>query len=226
MNPKAVVLLSGGQDSTTTLFWAIKKGFENVALTINYGQRHVTEIESALRVARLAGCADHIIYTLPTLPIESALVNEGDINAPHPMNPNLPASFVPGRNLLFLAIAAAIAYSRGIEDIFIGVNQTDYSGYPDCRQTTIDAQAIALSQGLDKRMNIHTPLINMPKAAICIKGYALGEKCVEALSYTTTCYNGKFPPCMKCPACLIRAKGFIKANLEDPILTRIKNLGK
>ena len=221
MNSKAVVLLSGGQDSTTCLFWAIKEGFDIVALTINYGQRHLSEIESAITVNRIAGSFRHEIYTLPTLPVESALIDtEKDINAPHKINPNLPASFVPGRNALFLALAASFGYSFGATTIIIGVNQTDFSGYPDCRMPFIHAMGGAMSQALDTDVSIQAPLINMPKKDICITGFALGDKCIEALSYTTTCYNGSYPPCGTCPSCVIRAKGFLDAGLKDPLLLR------
>lgn len=221
MNSKAIVLLSGGQDSTTCLFWAIKEGFDIVALTINYGQRHLSEIESAIRVNRIAGSFRHEIYTLPTLPVESALTNtEKDINAPHAINPDLPASFVPGRNALFLALATSFGYSLGANDIVIGVNQTDFSGYPDCRTPFVLSMEQAMCQALEARIHFHVPLINMPKADICTMGYTLGDKCVQALSFTTTCYNGSYPPCGECPSCKIRAKGFLDAGLKDPLLLR------
>jgi len=222
MNPKrCVVLLSGGQDSTTCLFWAIENGYDVMALTINYGQRHQSEIDSAFKVREIAGIKDHMLYTLPPLPVKSALTNtKEDISSPHAINPDLPSSFVPGRNLLFLTLAASIAYSQKIKHIIIGVNETDFSGYPDCRSDTMRAMQSVLYLGLGSHIYIHTPLIKMTKSQICTVGYELGNDCVEALSHTTTCYNGSYPPCGVCPSCKIRAEGYKDAGLDDPLLMR------
>jgi 7-cyano-7-deazaguanine synthase len=144
------------------------------------------------------------------------------INSAHKKAENLPASFVPGRNILFLTVAAAYAYERGIDNIVTGVCQTDYSGYPDCRDTTIKAVQVALSLGLEKDIVIHTPLMWLTKAetvklAMDLKG------CWKALSYSHTCYEGLFPPCGQCSACKIRAKGFKEAGVVDPLIERAGN---
>ncbi len=160
----ALVLLSGGQDSTTCLFWA-KQRFERVeAVGFRYGQRHAVELRQARLVAGKAGAPFHVVDLTGTLG-GSALTEHGkDTSAPHERDPALPASFVPGRNALFLNVAAAYAYSRGIHDLVGGMCQTDYSGYPDCRRVFIDAMERALSLSMDWDFRIHTPLMDRTKA--------------------------------------------------------------
>lgn len=221
---KAVVLLSGGQDSTTSLYWAIEKyGRENIiALNILYGQRHSVERESARKIAELAKVPLTEIETdIFQILGDSALVNPSEeISEEHSKNKDLPASFVPGRNLLFLTIAGAFAYKHEARIIVTGVCETDYSGYPDCRRNTIDAMELALGLGMQYTFLIQTPLMFLSKA----KTVELAKQlpgCWEALKYSHTCYQGVFPPCKECPACLIREKGFEEAGEPDPIMERL-----
>jgi len=224
INKPAVVLLSGGQDSNTCLFWALQNFKEVAALNILYGQRHKIEAQAARKIAYIAGVdfqeihADQIFKALGN----SGLVEiDSDISSSHKTDPSLPASFVPGRNIMFLTIAAAWAYSRGVNDIVTGVCQTDYSGYPDCRDNTIKSVQVALSLGLDKDIIIHTPLMWMTKAETVKMAAAMPPDCWEALAYSHTCYEGQIPPCDNCPACQLRAKGFDEAGIIDPLVERI-----
>jgi 7-cyano-7-deazaguanine synthase len=226
INKPTVVLLSGGQDSTTCLFWALQNFDDEVlALNILYGQRHIVEAQAARKIANIAGVDLHEIHADQ---IFKALGNSGlvetnsDISSSHKTDSSLPASFVPGRNIMFLTIAAAWAYSRGINDIVTGVCQTDYSGYPDCRDNTIKSVQVALSLGLAKDIIIHTPLMWMTKTeTVLIAKNDLVSSCWKALAYSHTCYEGKIPPCSKCPACKLRAKGFEGAGLVDPLIERL-----
>jgi len=230
---RALVVLSGGQDSTTTLFIAIHRyGFKDIlALTFDYKQRHRIEIEAAKKVVEVASeYCDKIEHRIINTEImreigESALLNtEDDISVAHKRDSNLPASFLPGRNLIFLTAAAMIAYSERIHDIFTGVCQTDYSGYPDCRDATIKALNVTLDLGMDYQFRIHTPMMWITKKEEVELATTL-PGCMEALAYSHTCYNGKFPPCGECPACKLRAKGFEEAGIEDPLITRVKKEG-
>ncbi len=218
MTDKAVVVLSGGQDSTTCLWWAMDRfGRANVAaITFDYGQRHRIELECAATIAAAAG----IQHT--QLPIDTfealggnALTDE-DVNVSDVGERGLPATFVPGRNLVFLTFAAAWAWPRGVQHIVTGVAQTDYSGYPDCRRQTIDALASALALGMERDFAIHTPLMNLSKKETVLLARELGA--MEAMGLTHTCYEGHCPPCGECDACKLRAKGFSEAGIEDPLL--------
>jgi 7-cyano-7-deazaguanine synthase len=221
---KAVVLLSGGQDSTTCLFWA-RERFEVHAVAIWYGQRHAVEIESADRIAALAG-ATFMVLRQPVLAdlgdsalVRSAQAIQGDGGREDAKAPNgLPTSFVPGRNLFFLATAAAYAAKIGARDIVTGVCQTDYSGYPDCRREFIDATEKAITLAMPSSagpFTIHTPLMALTKAATVHLARSL-PGCWDALAYSVTCYEGKLPGCGKCPACDLRGKGFAQAGYPDP----------
>ena len=225
INKPAVILLSGGQDSTTCLFWTLQNFHKVLALNILYGQRHNVEAEAARKIACIAGVDLHEIHAdqiFKTLGNSGLVETDSDISISHKVDPSLPASFVPGRNIMFLTIAAAWAYSKGINDIITGVCQTDYSGYPDCRDNTIKSIQIALSLGLNKDIIIHTPLMWMTKKeTVLMARYKSGPFCWEALSYSHTCYEGKIPPCGKCPACNLRAKGFEKAGFVDPLIERL-----
>lgn len=219
-NKSCIVLLSGGQDSTTCLFWA-KQNFQHaVALNIYYGQRHAIELESAKKIAYLAGVDYHEVKTDIFQNIgDSALISSGNISSSHRSSNELPASFVPGRNILFLTIAAAFAYKWQIQDIVTGVCQTDFSGYPDCRDNTIKSLQVTLSLALDAPLIIHTPLMWLTKAESVLMAANI-PGCAEALKWSHTCYEGQYPPCGKCPACLLRAKGFAEAGINDPIYER------
>jgi len=217
----AVCLLSGGQDSTTALYWA-KNQFKNVfALIIDYGQRHSIEIESAKKIATMSAVPYKILYlkdyfqTLTT----SALIGEGIISGAHPINPNLLASFVPGRNLIFITSASILAQQMGYRNVVTGVCQTDYSGYPDCRNNTIDSLQVSLNLGMDSNIKIHTPLMWLNKRET-VEMSMRWPSCWKALEYSHSCYEGLNPPCGKCPSCILREKGFREAGMTDPIYNR------
>lgn len=218
-----MVLLSGGQDSTTSLYWALaSKAFSKVeSLIIDYGQRHQVEIEAAKKISTLAKVPYKILSTKLLSKIgDSALIGAGNVSSRNKKT-GLPASFVPGRNILFLTIAGAIAYREDIHNIIMGVCQTDYSGYPDCRAATISAMQATLSLGMDWEFEIFTPMMFLSKKEEVILGNSF-PGCMEALAFSHTCYEGQFPPCGKCPACKLRAKGFEEAGIPDPLIERAK----
>ncbi len=213
----AVVLLSGGQDSTTCLYWALQK-FEDVhAVGFDYGQRHRVELEQARKIAELAG-VPYTVYNLQGLLEGSALVEpEKDISAPHERAAHLPASFVPGRNALFLTVAAGYAFNHGIHDLVGGMCQTDYSGYPDCRRDFIDAMEKSLSLALDWPIRIHTPLMYLTKAETWKMAADLGILDIIR-EYTHTDYHGDRSTWnewgygrLDNPASILRAKGYEEA---------------
>jgi 7-cyano-7-deazaguanine synthase len=222
---KAIVLLSGGQDSTTCLGWARAMFDEVHAVSVNYGQRHVTELEAAKEIAALAGVTSHEIIDGALLGQigDSALVRMdreikgegGHIDVAMPQG--LPTSFVPGRNLFFLTIVAAIAVKLGVKDIVTGVCQTDFSGYPDCRREFIDAFEACATLAMPSSagpLRVHTPLMYLTKAETVKLAERLG--CMPWLARSITCYHGKRPGCGTCPACDLRAKGFAEAGVKDP----------
>jgi 7-cyano-7-deazaguanine synthase len=222
------VLLSGGLDSTTTLAVARAEGFECYALSVDYGQRHRLELHAAARVAQALGAREHV-----TLPIDlrrfggSALT--GDLPIPTGRDPkemrDIPVTYVPARNTVFLALALAWAETLGAEDIFIGVNVLDSSGYPDCRAEFIGAfermANLATKAGVEgtSHFRIHTPLIALTKTEIVRRAAALGVD----LALTWSCYDpAPGPrPCGVCDACVLRRKGFEDAGVPDPCVTRI-----
>lgn len=217
---KALVLLSGGQDSTTCLHWAIDRfGRESVTtLSFDYGQRHRIELDCAEKIAAAAA------VSYACLPIDTFAALGGDaltdqdvdvVNEPDEST-GLPNTFVPGRNLIFLTYAAAYAYQRDIVNLVTGVAQTDYSGYPDCREDTIDAVQRAIQLGMESELQIHTPLMHKSKKETVELARDLGA--LEAMAHTHTCYNGERPPCGECPACRLRARGFAEAGIADPLL--------
>ena len=219
----ALVVLSGGQDSTTCLFWAIRRwGRERVqAVTFDYGQRHRVELDSARAISALAG------VPLTLLPIDTFAAMGGnaltDDIAPESGvraddDAALPNTFVPGRNLIFLTFAAALAYQKDLAHVVTGVAQTDYSGYPDCRENTLKSLELALRLGMDSRVCLHTPLMFMSKAETVKLAQEVGA--MEALALSHTCYNGAVPPCGECAACILRAQGFAQAGVADPLVVR------
>jgi 7-cyano-7-deazaguanine synthase len=217
---KAVCLLSGGQDSTTTLFWALSKFDQVHALILDYGQRHRIEIESAVKIATIAKVPYKIVaISFFSDLTTSALIGDGDVNQSHPLNPNLPASFVPGRNIVFITAAAMYAHSIGAENVCTGVCQTDYSGYPDCRDETMKSLQTTLRLAMDFNLEIHTPLMWLTKSQTVALAISL-PGCEYALKFSHTCYNGQFPPCGECSSCKLRAKGFQEAGFTDPIFSR------
>lgn len=213
---KALVLLSGGQDSTTCLYWA-KSQFEEVeALGFYYGQKHSKELEQASEIAKLAG-VNYKVLTVDGLLGGSSLTDHSkDHNNSHAQLSALPASFTAGRNALFLTVAGAYAFGQGITDLVTGTCQTDYSGYPDCRQRFIDAQQLALSLALDTDIRIHTPLMYLTKAQTWKLAKDLG--CLEVVrDFTLTDYNGNLEKNEwgygreDNPATILRAKGYFEA---------------
>lgn len=266
---KAIVLLSGGQDSTTCLFWAkhalvqqfgiaerIAPGefrdrpVELHALSVYYGQRHMPELAAARCIGKLAGVESHVEVDLAGLfcGSESALIDHGaDLRAeggrPDAALPQgLPTSFVPGRNALFLAAAAARAGAIGADVIVTGVCQTDYSGYPDCRVSFVNALQAALDlawpsneDGESTAPAIVTPLMRLTKAETVqmMVGFAHAEAKADgheqwtstpawrALAQSMTCYHGRRPGCGSCPACILRARGFADCGIEDPEVGRV-----
>jgi 7-cyano-7-deazaguanine synthase len=218
---KALVVFSGGQDSTTCLYWAKQRFSEVSAVTFSYAQRHALEIESARKIAELAGIKHELINLGPLFAGDSPLTSKqfavpqyADASVlPH----GLETTFVPGRNILFLTLAANRAYVAGYKHLVIGVTQEDFGGYPDCRQEFIDAMQRALSLGLDCDITIHAPLQHLNKKEIVELAGTL-DGCMEGLKYSTTCYNGVFPPCGSCHSCLLRERGFREAGIPDPLM--------
>lgn len=218
---KALVVLSGGQDSTTCLYWAIDRyGLAAVeTVTFDYGQRHHIELDCAAKVAEFAGVSNTClpIDTLAALGGDSLTDPEIGVSSETDADTGLPNTFVPGRNLIFLTYAAAFAYRLGIRNLVTGVAQTDYSGYPDCREETIVALQETLRLGMESDVTIHTPLMHLSKKETVELARDLGG--LPAMAYTHTCYNGERPPCGQCPACELRAKGFAEAGIADPLVT-------
>lgn len=229
-NKSAVVLLSGGQDSTTCLFWALRRYEKVVALGFNYGQKHAVELQQAKKITELAGVEYHVLDVRGVLP-ESALTNHAkDINAPHDNNVNLPSSFTAGRNALFFTLAASWAYTNHFEVLVSGVCQTDYSGYPDCRQRFVVAMERALRLAMDfEVLRIETPLMFLTKAqtwrmAAELRGeYQVNGNATEidvvkiVKEMTMTDYNGDMTMNEfgmgkeDNPATMIRARGYREA---------------
>lgn len=205
MARKAVVLLSGGIDSTTTLYYAKKHGYKCSALIFDYGQRHKKEIRSAVKVAKAAKVFYQIIKI--NLPWQgSSLLNlKAKVPANRKINKSIPSTYVPGRNTIFISFAVSYAEAIGAQAIFIGANAIDFSGYPDCRPDYYKAIQKVITKGTKARnIKVLTPLINMTKSQII----RLGLKLAAPLYLTWSCYNGGKYPCGVCDSCRIRAKGF------------------
>lgn len=215
----AVCLTSGGQDSTTCLFWAKARFAPLRALAFDYGQRHRLELDAARVICALAEVP---LTVLPLMILRdlggSALIGTGTTIQASGGRDGLPNTFVPGRNLLFLTVAAALAYQHDIHDLIIGACETDSSGYPDCRAQTMQSLAQTLQLGMDYAVRIHTPLMHLTKAQTVLLAQEVGA--MEALGHSHTCYEGCYPPCGQCPACHLRARGFAEAGVPDPLLHR------
>lgn len=220
---KALVLLSGGQDSTTCLYWAKQKHDEVTALCIAYGQRHAVELDAARKVAELAGVCLEVLQLGTILKGTSPLVS-GNTLGKYDEVEHLPGgiepTFVPGRNALFLVLAVNRALVLGFDHVVTGVCEEDYGGYPDCRRSFIDSMEHAMSLATEQHVVIETPLMHLTKAesvhlAVTLPG------CVEAMAHSHTCYDGAVPPCGKCHACHLRARGFQQAGVPDPLIERL-----
>lgn len=221
--PKAVVLLSGGMDSTTTAAIAQREGFDVHALSVRYGQRHAIELEAARRVAQQLGLARHVVVELDLRAFGgSALTADLPVPKDTPLGEigaRIPPTYVPARNTIFLSLALAWAETLGARDIFIGANALDYSGYPDCRPEYLEAYArmaaLATRAGVEgAALTIHAPLLRLTKAEIVARGLALGLD----FGITSTCYDpaADGAACGRCEACLLRLKGFEDAGVPDP----------
>ncbi|MCE9544132.1 MAG: 7-cyano-7-deazaguanine synthase QueC [Planctomycetia bacterium] len=229
MSPKAVVLLSGGLDSATAAAEARAAGFELLALSVDYGQRHRFELEAARRVAASLGMAEHIIVQVnlagfaPSALTSDVPVPKGRSEAE--MADGIPVTYVPARNTVLLSLALALAESRGAADIFLGVNAIDYSGYPDCRPEFVAAferlANLATKAGVigTLKFTIHAPLIKLSKAEIIQRGVALGVD----YGLTHSCYDPDphGVSCGECDSCRLRRQGFADAGLVDPVRYRV-----
>lgn len=222
---RAVVLLSGGLDSATTLAIACEAGYTIHALSFRYGQRHAVELEAARRVAEHFRVAEHVIAEID-LRVFGGSALTADIAVPKgrslvEMSQDIPVTYVPARNTIFLSFALAYAETRGASDIFIGVNALDYSGYCDCRPVYIEAYErmanLATKAGVEgkQQIRIHTPLIELSKAEIIRRGLALGVD----YALTHSCYDPtpEGLACGQCDSCLLRLKGFAEAGAQDPV---------
>ena len=218
---RAVVLLSGGLDSSVAIIWQ-SEGFEVYALSFDYGQKHNKELECAKATALKVGAAAHNIVTLQlnlwggsSLTDSAMEVEDGDIT-----RTDIPMTYVPARNMVFLSVAASFAEAIGAQDIFIGVSEVDYSGYVDCREEFIRSMEETINKGTvmaaehGKKIRIHTPFINKTKS----EEIQLGEKLGVDWSLTWSCYRGGEKPCGTCDSCLLRAKAFSEAGVVDTSL--------
>ena len=218
----AIVLLSGGLDSATTLYMAREKGYRCHCLIFDYGQRHNREVRSAVTLAKRAGC-DYKVMRLE-FPWKGSALLDKKVNLPERAAKDIarggiPSTYVPARNTIFLSMAAGWAEAAGAGAVFIGANALDYSGYPDCRKDFFDAFRLALKKGtkagrISSGIKIATPLIRMSKAGIIRAGMELSVP----YELTWSCYRGGKRPCGKCDSCLLRAKGFKEAGFKDPLI--------
>jgi len=217
---KAVILLSGGLDSTTVLAIAKEQNYDCYALSFDYGQKQRSELESSIAIAKKSNVIEHRIMKISLNDIGGSALTDKDISVPKFSDSNdIPITYVPARNTIFLSFALAWAEVVDCQTIFIGVNALDYSGYPDCRPEFIEAfetmANLATKQSVEgDKIQIKTPLINMTKAEIIKKGLSLGVDYSE----TTSCYdaNSLGEACGECDACVLRKNGFSSANVEDP----------
>jgi 7-cyano-7-deazaguanine synthase len=215
----AIVLLSGGLDSATTLAIAKAQGFRTFALSVHYGQRHAAELDAARQVAKLLGAHEHRVMGVDLAGIGGSALTDAAVAIPETPGVGIPVTYVPARNTLLLSLALGWAEVVGAADIFVGVNAIDYSGYPDCRPEFIEAFArlarLATKAGVEgTRFEIHAPLVKMTKADIIRAGVALG------LDYgmTVSCYQADAAgaACGRCDSCRLRAAGFAEAGIPDP----------
>ena len=216
---RAIVLLSGGLDSATTLAVAISEGFTCHALSFQYGQRHAIELEAATRVAQTLGAAEHRVITIDLAAFGGSALTDPTIAVPEAASSGIPVTYVPARNTIFLAYALGWGEVLGARDIFVGVNAVDYSGYPDCRPEFIAAfehmANLATKAGVEgDGFRIHAPLIDLTKADIIRKGVNAGLD----YSITVSCYqpDSSGRACGRCDSCRLRREGFVAAAVVDP----------
>jgi len=216
---KAVVLLSGGLDSATTLAIARQAGYQCYALSFDYGQRHRCELDAATKIAASLGAVEHRCFQLDLAQFGGSALTDATIAVPDTRSAGIPVTYVPARNTVFLSIALAWAEVLDAQAIFIGVNAVDYSGYPDCRPEYIQAYQhmarLATKAGVEgKPIHIHSPLIHLSKAMIIQRGADLGVN----YSLTISCYqpDGEGRACGVCEACQLRRDGFSRAGVADP----------
>lgn len=238
MSTRALVVLSGGQDSTTCLFIAKRDHDQVHAVTFDYGQRHSVEVTAAVKVAHMAGVASHEVIRVPDIlksasPLVDRTADVAHYDSVAEMAAQTPGgvepTFIPARNILFLVLAAnrAIALGKPFPKLYIGVSQEDYGGYPDCRDVFIDSVAESISLGLfgrEGQFDIEAPLMYLSKAATCLLAAEL-PGCLEALAYSHTCYDGQYPPNPRNHASILRARGFRDAGMPDPLIQRAKREG-
>jgi 7-cyano-7-deazaguanine synthase len=226
---KAMVVLSGGQDSTTCLYWAKQKFKEIHAITFNYGQKHSIELDAAVKVAQMADVKTHQFVNIPNLLRgRSPLVNPNEKLEQYTdyqsmdkiIGNRVELTFVPMRNAFFLTVAANYALERDIYDLVTGVCQQDNANYPDCRESFIGLQEATINEALGiTNFQIHTPLMDLSKAQ-SIDLAKTFDGCMDALAYSHTAYDGKYPPIGKDHASLLRAQGFLEADTPDPLIVR------
>lgn len=221
---KAVVLLSGGLDSSTVLAISADQGYELYALSFRYGQRHARELEASSRIAEHFGAKEYRVVDVDLRAFGGSALTSDDIAVPlgrveDEISHGVPVTYVPARNLIFLSFATAYAEVIGADDIFLGINSLDYSGYPDCRPEFLDSFAqtanLATKAGAEdgRRLRYHAPLIQMTKAQIVSEGTRLGVP----WELTWSCYQGGDQACGECDSCQLRLKGFAEAGLTDPL---------
>jgi 7-cyano-7-deazaguanine synthase len=220
---RAVVLLSGGLDSTTTLAYAVSRGYEVVPLTMSYGQKHSRELESARAVAAHYSVKKHVMTHLDLSFLNTSALISDAVDVPkrrslEDVSEEIPATYVPARNIIMLSIAAGLCESVGAEAIFIGINAVDYSGYPDCRPEFLEAfqhvLRVGTKAGVEGRpIRVEAPILDMTKGEIV----TLAMKLKAPLHLTWSCYQGGERACGRCDSCLLRLKGFREAGVKDPV---------
>lgn len=221
MKKKAVVLLSGGLDSVTCLAIASSQGFDCYCLSLDYHQRHIAELNAAKLIAKKLGAREHKIAQLDLSLFGGSALTDDKIDVPESASEGIPVTYVPARNTIMLSLSLAWAEVLGAQDIFIGVNALDYSGYPDCRGEYVKAfqemANLATKSAVEgKQITVHAPLIDMTKAEIIAKGTALGVD----YSMTVSCYQADQlgRACGLCDSCRLRKEGFLNASVDDPTL--------
>lgn len=214
-NKSAVVLVSGGQDSATCLVWAKQQFDQVLAISFNYGQRHKKELTAAKAICKSLKIPHEVLKVDLLKKLTRNALTDPSVKVALGKNGQLPTTFVDGRNMIFLTVAAIYAKQHDIPNLVTGVCQTDYSGYPDCRDDFIKAEEKTLQLAMVFPFKIHTPLMFLTKAETVKLMQKLGG--LPLLKKTLTCYHGQRPACGTCPACVLRLKGFEEAGIPDPI---------